>query len=123
MAIANLGIMRDERLVDYVRDDIGPYLQQQWRTLADHALVGETRGVGMLAALELVREKDPVVPFDEPGKTGDLARDLAIEQGLVMRAVSSRLIVAPPLVMTRAQVDELVGKARATLDALAARVL
>ncbi len=122
VAIANLKIIRDEKLVDRVRNDIGPYLQQQWRSLADHALVGEVRGVGMLAALELVRSKDPIVLFDEPGEVGNLARDLAVEQGVIMRAVSSRLIVSPPLVMTHAQVDELVAKARATLDALAGRV-
>ena len=122
VAIENLRILRDEGIVTRVRDDIGPYLQQRWATLGDHPLVGETRGVGLLAALELVRSRDPIVLFDEPGETGNIARDLAIENGVVMRAVSSRLVISPPLVITRDQVDELVDKARATLDALAGRI-
>ena len=44
--LANLAIMREERLVERVRDDIGPYLQARWQALADHPLVGETRMVG-----------------------------------------------------------------------------
>jgi putrescine aminotransferase len=40
--------MQRENLVDYVRDDIGPYLQEKWRTLSEHPLVGETRMVGLM---------------------------------------------------------------------------
>ncbi|MBT8135501.1 MAG: aspartate aminotransferase family protein [Gammaproteobacteria bacterium] len=123
VAMANLKILREEGIVEYVRDEIGPYFQQQWHTLADHPLVGEARGVGMLGALELVRSRDPIELFEEPGDAGNVARDLALENGLVMRAVGSKLIVSPPLVMQRTHVDELVVKARATLDAAAERLL
>ncbi|HSG94891.1 MAG TPA: aspartate aminotransferase family protein [Afifellaceae bacterium] len=123
VATANLKILRDEKIVDRVRDEIGPYFQKRLRTLADHPVIGEVRGLGMLGALELVAKKDPIQAFDDGDAVGTMARDLAIVNGLVMRAVGSKMIFAPPLVITRAEVDELVRRARATLDDLAARVL
>ena len=123
VAVANLCILRDEKIIDYVHDEIGPYLQSQLQTLADHAVIGEVRGVGMLGALELVASNNPIKLFAEGDAVGSLGRDLSIENGLVMRAVGSKLIIAPPLVMTRPEVDELVQRARATLDALAEQVL
>ncbi len=122
VAVANLKILRDENIIDYVRDDIGPYLQSAWRTLGDHPLVGEVRGVGMVAALEMVAAKDPLQMFEDGDAVGAIARDQAIENGLVMRPVGNKLIISPPLVITKAEVDELITKAAATLDAVAANL-
>ena len=122
VAVANLKILRDEKIIEYVRDDIGPYLQSAWRTLGDHPLVGEVRGVGMVAALEMVAAKDPLQMFEDGDAVGAIARDQAIENGLVMRPVGNKLIISPPLVMTKAEVDELITKAAATLDAVAANL-
>ena len=117
VAAANLRILRDEKIIERVREDIGPYLQTAWRGLAEHPLVGEARGAGMLGALELVAKKKPIEFFEDKAAVGTIARDAAIENGLVMRAVGSTLIVSPPLVITRAEVDELIQKVGATLDA------
>ena len=116
VACATLNIMRSEGIVERVKSDIGPYLQQRWRALEDHPLVGEARGVGLIGALELVRDKASRQGFADPGEIGTVCRDLCIANGLVMRAVRDTMIIAPPLVMTRAQVDELVDKARIALD-------
>ena len=116
VALANLRIMRDEGIVERVEKDIGPYLQQQIRTLADHELVGEVRGLGLLGAIELVADKASGTFFENKGAAGTTVRDLSIRNGLVMRAVGSTMIMSPPLVISRAQVDELVEKARKTLD-------
>ena len=116
VACATLNIMRSEGIVERVKSDIGPYLQQHWRALEDHPLVGEARGVGLIGALELVRDKASRQGFADPGEIGTVCRDLCIANGLVMRAVRDTMIIAPPLVMTRAQVDELVDKARIALD-------
>ena len=115
--LANLAIMQRERLVERVRDDVGPYLAQAWATLADHPLAGEVRTKGLLGALELVRDKDSRARF-EPG-VGARCRNLSVEHGLVMRAVGETMIVSPPLVISRAEIDELVARARAALDSLA----
>ncbi|NIW04313.1 MAG: aminotransferase class III-fold pyridoxal phosphate-dependent enzyme [Gammaproteobacteria bacterium] len=116
VAAANVRILRDEGIVDRVDADTGPYLQSRWRELADHPLVGEARGVGFLGALELVKDKAKREFFEPRGRVGMRCRDICFSQGLVMRAVQDTMIISPPLVMTREQIDELVTLARRCLD-------
>ncbi|MDX1266546.1 MAG: aspartate aminotransferase family protein [Oceanisphaera sp.] len=116
VALANIEVMKQERLVARVHDDIGPYLQREWASLGSHPLVGETRGLGLLAALELVADKSDNRRFDEDVGAGTLCREHCFELGLVMRAVGDTMIVSPPLVISRAEVDELIAKARQALD-------
>jgi len=116
VACAAINILRDEGIVERVRDDVGPYLQQRWRELASHPLVGEARIVGLIGALELVKDKASRQLFADPGSVGLMCRDLCIANGLVMRAVRDTMIIAPPLVITHAQIDELIDKARKALD-------
>jgi putrescine aminotransferase len=120
--LANLAIIREEKLVERVRDDIGPYLQRAWATLADHPLIGETRMVGLIGAAELVADKARMTRFPDEGTTGTLCRDISVANGLVMRAVRDTMIVAPPLVISRDECDELVARARKTFDDLADRL-
>ncbi|MBB5752327.1 aspartate aminotransferase family protein [Prosthecomicrobium pneumaticum] len=116
-ALENLRILEEERLVDRVAEEIGPYLQRGWRALADHPLVGEARMVGLIGALELVPDKPSrSVAFPDTGKVGTLARDLSIANGLVMRAVRDSLIIAPPFTLSFEEADFLLAAARKTLD-------
>ncbi|MDE0284864.1 MAG: aspartate aminotransferase family protein [Gammaproteobacteria bacterium] len=108
VAIANIGIMRDENIVENVRDNTGPYLEQRWNELAQHPLVGETRGVGFLRGLELVKNKREREFFDPVGSAGQICRDICFDNGLVMRAIRDTMAISPPLTMTREQVDELI---------------
>lgn len=116
VACAAINILRNERIIERVHDDVGPYLQKRWRELVDHPLVGEARGIGMIGALELVKDRSRRAFFAEPGDVGTLCRDLCIQNGLVMRAVRDTMIIAPPLVVTHAEIDELIEKARKSLD-------
>jgi putrescine aminotransferase len=116
VALANLAIIERERLIDRVREQLAPYLARRWAELADHPLVGEARTLGLFGALELVRSKEPRQWFEPRGKAGERCRDNAILNGLVMRATRDTMIIAPPLVITPAQIDELVDKAWRTLD-------
>ena len=120
VAERNIRIIRDEGLVERVHNDTGPYLQAQWRTLADHPLVGEARGIGFIGALELVKDKTTRTRFDPLGEVGTLCRDFCFREGLVMRAVWDTMIISPPLVMSRAEIDELIRLARRCLDLTAA---
>lgn len=120
VAVENLAIMEEERLVERVRDDIGPYLQQKLRdTFADHPIVGEVRGVGLIAAVELVADKKTRARFPDYGKVGTLCRDHCFKRNLVMRAVRDAMVMAPPLVIGREEVDTLVGLAKEAIDATA----
>lgn len=117
VACATIGILREERIVERVKNDVGPYLQARWKELGAHPLVGEARCVGLIAALELVRNKQTRELFADPGEVGTVCRDLCIEAGLVMRAVRDTMIIAPPLVITHGEIDELIDKAQRALDA------
>jgi putrescine aminotransferase len=118
VANANLEILERERIVERVRTEIAPYWAARWRELADHPLVGEARTLGLFGALELVPRKPSRAFFPERGSVGTRCRDLSVKNGLVMRAVWDTMIAAPPLVITPAEIDELVSKAVQTLDQL-----
>ncbi|HZF16188.1 MAG TPA: aspartate aminotransferase family protein [Steroidobacteraceae bacterium] len=122
VAIANIAILRRERLVERAKTDIGPYLAERWTSLADHPLVGEVRQTGMIGALELVKNKDKREFFADRGKVGLICRDFCVANGLIMRATRDTMLIAPPLVISRSEVDELVEKARRSLDMTLARV-
>jgi putrescine---pyruvate transaminase len=116
-ALANLEIMKREKLVDRVKNDIGPYLQKLWAGLGEHDLVGEARMVGLFGALELVPQKSDLSKrFDSVGKVGTIARDHSFANGLVMRAVRDSLILSPPLTLTEEEATELASTAKKTLD-------
>lgn len=116
VAIENIHILQREKLIERVRDDIGPYLQKKWHALAEHPIVGETRMVGLMGALELVENKESLERFDEDIGAGTICRDHLVNNGLVMRAVGESVVVAPPLVLTHEQADELVEIAWKCLD-------
>ena len=121
VASANLTILQQEGLVARTRDETGPYLAGKWRQIAEHPLVGEARSVGLIGALELVRNKATRQFFDKRGEVGTICRDFCFQNGLIMRAVRDTMIIAPPLVISREQVDELAEKAWRCLDLTLAR--
>ncbi|MBL8225288.1 MAG: aspartate aminotransferase family protein [Chromatiales bacterium] len=116
VASATLEVLQRERLIERAREQVIPAFAARWQALADHPNVGEARSVGLIGALELVRDRAGRQRFAKELKVGERCRDLCIEQGLVMRAVGDTMIVAPPLVITEPQLDELVEKARRAVD-------
>lgn len=116
VAIENIHILQRENLIERVREDIGPYLQDRWSQLAEHPLVGETRMVGLIGAMELVADKDSMQRFNKDAGAGTICRDMSVDSGLVMRAVNDTMVVAPPLILSHEEADELVEKAWRALD-------
>ncbi|MDP7575522.1 MAG: aspartate aminotransferase family protein [Pseudomonadales bacterium] len=121
-AIANLNIMVDEGIVERVNQETAPYLAERWQTLSEHPLVGETRSAGFLCALELVKNKENREFFDDRGDAGTLCRDICFDNGLVMRAIEDTMVIAPPLVTTKEQIDELLSLVKICLDLTAEKV-
>ncbi|MGN7741385.1 aspartate aminotransferase family protein [Pseudomonas sp. 22526] len=115
VALENLRIMRDEKIIERVKAEAAPYLQKRLRELNDHPLVGEVRGVGLLGAIELVQDKATRARYVGKG-VGMICRQFCFDNGLIMRAVGDTMIIAPPLVITKEEIDELVSKARKCLD-------
>jgi putrescine aminotransferase len=116
VAIANIKLIQRDKLVERIRDDIGPYLQKKWASLMDHPLVGDTRMVGLMGAFEIVKSKDPLVRFDEKLAVGPMCRDNLIKSGLCLRAVGDTIICAPPFVLTHGEADELIEMTWKALD-------
>ena len=122
VALENIAIMEEENLVQRVREEAGPYLQQQLATLADHPLVGEVRGIGLLGAIELVADKASHARFKPEGRAGTICRDYCFKGNVVSRAVRDTMVVSPPLIISKAEIDELVARLRRAID-LAAKDL
>ena len=116
VALANIRLIQRERLVDKVRDDLGPYLAEQFAALAGHPLVGEVQTCGLMGAVQLVKDKATGATFDGDLEVGMVCRGHCFGNGLIMRAVGDRMIIAPPLVITRSQIDEMVALIRRCLD-------
>jgi len=120
VALANIGLIRSLKLVEHVHDDVGPYLAEAYAQLAQHPLVGDAETCGLMGALLLVKHKaaDPrdSKAFDESVGIGMVCRGHCFREGVIMRAVGDRMIIAPPLVITRAQIDEMVALIRRCLD-------
>jgi len=116
VAVANIKLMQQLKLVEHVRDDVGPYLAQQFETLRDHPLVGEAVSCGLMGAIQLVKDKATRQFFPSSLEVGMVCRGHCFGNGLVMRAVGDRMVIAPPLIITRAQVDEMMALIRRCLD-------
>ena len=116
VALANIGLIRDLKLVELVHDDVGPYLAEGFASLRSHPLVGDAETCGLMGALLLVRDKARLTPFDAGLGIGMVCRSHCFANGLIMRAVGQRMIIAPPLVISRAQIDEMLALIRRCLD-------
>jgi putrescine aminotransferase len=115
VGLENIRILRDENIVERVKSEAAPYLQKRLRELSDHPLVGEVRGVGLLGAIELVQDKATRKRYEGKG-AGMICRTFCFDNGLIMRAVGDTMIISPPLVISFAEIDELIEKARKCLD-------
>jgi len=117
VALENLRILEEERIVERVAQDTGPYLQEKWHGLADHPLVGEARIVGMMGSIALTPHKESRAKFaSDPGTAGYICRERCFANNLVMRHVGDRMIISPPLVITKSEIDTLIERAWQSLD-------
>ena len=117
VALENLRILDEEKIVDHVRDVAGPYLKEKWSALADHPLVGETAISGMMASVALTPDKTSRAEFkDGPGTAGLIGREFAFANNIVMRHVNDRMVISPPLILTVEEIDMLMERVTKTLD-------
>ncbi len=116
VAIENIRILKDENIIEGVRNETGPYLGKRLKELLDHPLVGEVRNVGLIGAIELVKDKTARKTFQPVGEVGTKCRDHCFANGLVMRATRDTMMVSPPLTWTKDNIDEFMRLARIALD-------
>ncbi len=112
-ALANIAVIERDRLVERVRDDVGPYFQRKLQSYASHPLVGEARGHGLIGALELLppdRDKSRLT-----GALGAKAAKIAREEGVIIRGIRDLIAMSPPLIITHTEIDELFAGVERTL--------
>ena len=117
VAIENIRILKEERIIENVKNNIAPYLQKRMREFENHPLVGEVRGEGMLVGVELVKNKEKKELFEPTGKVGNICRDHCLENNLIMRAVRDGMMCSPPLTISKEEIDECVKRLKISLDA------
>jgi putrescine aminotransferase len=117
VALENLKIMEDEKIVEHVHNVAAPYLAERWHQLIDHPLVGETKIAGLMASIAMTPHKESRAAFSEPaGTVGYKCRERCFANNLIMRHVGDRMVVAPPLIITPSQIDVMMERAVQSLD-------
>jgi putrescine aminotransferase len=116
VALANLDVIEKEGLVERTRSVTGPRFQQALRALEALPIVGEVRGVGLIAYLEVVRDRATGARFEPTGSAAKRAFQLALEEGLVVRSIRDGLAVCPPLSIRDEEIDLLVSRLRRALE-------
>ena len=117
--IATIELLKEQKIIENLNVNIGDYMTQRWSALADHPIVGEARVKGMVASIELVKEKsshERLAPEDEGAV---YCRDIAIANGLIVRAVNNALICAPPIICSKQEIDMIIERLLIALDATA----
>jgi putrescine aminotransferase len=123
VALENIRLLEEEGIVERAGKEIAPYLKEKWEALVDHPLVGEAKIVGMMGSIALTPNKATRAKFKAPGGTvGYICRERCFANNLVMRHVGDRMIISPPLTITKAEVDILIERARKSLDETLERI-
>ena len=115
VALETLKIYEEMDLVSHVKAT-SPHMQDGIRKFADHPLVGEVSGVGMIAAVELVRDKATKAPFDPKDKVGAALGQAAEQNGLICRVIGDRIAFSPPLIITPDEIAEMFRRFSTALD-------
>jgi adenosylmethionine-8-amino-7-oxononanoate aminotransferase len=123
VAIANLKALRDENRVTTVRDDTGPYLQKTLREVfSHHPMIGEIQGAGLVAALQFAEDKSTRKRFANENDLAWRCRTIGFEEGVIIRSTLGRMIMAPALIASHSELDELVEKTKRAIDRTAKEV-
>jgi 4-aminobutyrate--pyruvate transaminase len=115
VAIKTLEIYKRDKIVEHVRK-VEPTFLRCLTALADHPLVGEARGVGLIGGVELVSNKATKAPFEAKKGVGAKSVLFAQEEGLITRAMGDRVAFCPPLVIKDAEIEEMFGRYKRALD-------
>lgn len=117
VALENISILEEEKIVETASNETAPYLREVWKKFEDHPLVGEARICGMVGALQLTPDKVSRAAFAEgPGKVGLIAREHCFADNFIMRHVGDQMIISPPLIFSKENIDTMAEKAWKMLD-------
>lgn len=115
VALETLKIYQNDNIVAHVQK-VTPHFQKRLHALANHPLVGEARGVGLIGAIELTQDKASKKPFDPSVKIEKLVQENAARHGVLVRGIRNAIALCPPLIITVEQIDELFDSLEKGLD-------
>lgn len=115
VAVKTLEIYQRDKIVDHV-NKVSPTFVRRLDKLAEHPLVGEARGVGLIGGAELVKDKQTKASFETKKGVGAKAVAYALEEGFITRAMGDRLAFCPPLVISEAEINEMFDRCERALD-------
>lgn len=121
VALETLKIYEERDIVGHVRS-VAPHFQARLRALSAHPLVGEVRGVGLIGAVELARDKQARTPFEAAQAVPASVQAAAQTEGLIIRALRDAVGICPPLIITRDEIDLLFDVLGRALDRVTARL-
>ncbi len=116
VALKNIALLEQEGLVENTRERIGPYFQSVLRDLLEHPLVGEVRGEGLIAGIELCKDKPSREQYPLEMAVCGQVTNQCLMQGLILRPTGNSLVLCPPLVITQEEIDMVAGVLRTALD-------
>ncbi len=109
VALRVLELMEERDLYNHA-ERVGRYFQARLRRFADHPLVGETRGVGLIGACELVADKETREAFPATRGVGAYCQDRCLDHGLILRALGDTVAFCPPLIVAESDIDEILER-------------
>jgi adenosylmethionine-8-amino-7-oxononanoate aminotransferase len=115
IALKAIDIILNDGVFDNVVT-VSPYFQKRLRNLGSHPHIGEARGIGLMGALELVADKEKKSAFPPEQPVAEQIANVALEHGLICRPIGQAIVVAPPFIITKGQIDELFDKLEKTIE-------
>jgi putrescine---pyruvate transaminase len=120
VALENIRIIEEENLVNRVHEETGPYLAKKLEEIAEHKIVGEVRSRGLLAAIEIVRDRTTLEVISEDMEEEEhlleILRDFCLSHGIIVRPVFSTILMTPPLIIEKQEIDFLIDNFKLALD-------
>jgi adenosylmethionine-8-amino-7-oxononanoate aminotransferase len=121
IALKAIDVVMNEGLAENVKR-LTPLFQAGMAKLAEHPNIGEWRGVGLMGALEAVADKATKRAFDSKLSVSERIANASTDQNLICRPLGQAIVLAPPFIMTEAQMDEMFTKLGRALDKVFAEV-
>lgn len=121
IALKALDIVLNEGVFDNVVE-VGAYFQEKLKSYANHKYVGEARGIGLMGAIELVIDKETKEPFPSEYAVSEQIAVTALDHGLIVRPIGQAIVLCPPFIISREQIDELFDKLDTTLEQVFSKI-
>ncbi|MBK1780210.1 aspartate aminotransferase family protein [Advenella sp. WQ 585] len=115
VALETIKIYQEDNIVAHVQE-VAPHFQKRLHALASHPLVGESRGIGLIGAIELTQDKASKKPFDSSVKIEKRVQENVAKHGVLVRGIRNAIALCPPLIITIEQIDELFDSLEKGLD-------